>query len=353
MEIKKWTQKEFLDAMLKNLKNTEDKTPNSFSYDILSATAIVFQWMDTKLEELLKLFDVDSLEDEDLTKRVFQTAGLVRNEATFSTGTIKATGENGTSIPKDTVFKAGEVEFKSLEKTEIINSVAYVKVQCLESGDIGNVVVNSITELKEKIQGVIDITNEKSFTNGYNEESDDDLRERFYEVLQNPPKAGNPAHYKLWATDVDGIWNARVFRTWQGGGTVKIVVIGDDRKEVNKEMIERVKENVINNAPIRYESLTVESATPKDINISIKIKRTSQKELVNLKEDIENQIKKYFYDVTFRENFISYAKVGGEVLKVDGVLDYADLMVNSIKENVKLLETEYPRLSKVEVVEIE
>ena len=37
------TQEEFLKTMLNNLSNTEDKSPNSFSYDILSAAAIIFE----------------------------------------------------------------------------------------------------------------------------------------------------------------------------------------------------------------------------------------------------------------------------------------------------------------------
>lgn len=344
------TQEEFLQSMLSNLSNTEDKTPNSFSYDILSAAAIVFEDFQRVIMELFKKFDVMNLEDEELDARVLQIAGIRRKQATQSTGEVTITGTPNTVISKDTVFLAGNVEF-TIDQDYVIpeSGNITVKVKSVIYGGNANVLPNAIDRAKSQIIGVDNISNSKEIMNGYDQETDDDLRERYLEKLLHPPKAGNPAHYKLWATEVDGIWNAKVFRTWQGGGTVKVVVIGLDRKAVGSDLIEKVKKHILEEAPIRYEDLTVESATTKKIKVDVKIKLTQNANLIEVKEEIKDRIEKYFYSISFKEDIVSYAKVGAEILKVPGVADYDNLKLNGSMGNVEMKETEVPELESLGV----
>lgn len=344
------TQEEFLQSMLSNLSNTEDKTPNSFSYDILSAAAIVFEDFQRVILELFKKFDVMNLEDEELDARVLQIAGIKRKQATQSVGEVTITGLPKTVIPKETVFLAGSLEFR-IDRDYIIPDTGNitVKVKSVGYGGDANVLPNAIDKSNPQIIGVDNISNAKEINNGYDQETDDDLRERYLEKLLHPPKAGNPAHYKLWATEVDGIWNAKVFRTWQGGGTVKVVVIGLNRKAVGPDLIEKVKKHILEEAPIRYENLTVESATTKKVKVDVKIKLTQNANLIEVKEEIKDRIEKYFYSISFKENIVSYAKVGAEILKVPGVADYDDLKLNGSLGNVELKETEVPALESLGV----
>lgn len=345
------TQEEFLQEMLINLSNTEDKTPNSFSYDILSAAAIVFEDFQRVILELFKKFDVMNLEDEELEIRVLQIAGLRRKQATQSTGEITVTGIPKTVIPKETTFLAGNVEFV-IDKDYVIPEAGNIniKVKSTEYGGGANVLPNAINKSNPQIIGINNISNAREIMNGYDKETDDDLRERYFEKLLNPPKAGNPAHYKLWATEVDGIWNAKVFRTWKGGGTVKVVVIGLNRKAVGSELIEKVKKHILEEAPIRYEDLTVESATTKKIEVDVKIKLAQNANLIEVKQAIKERIEKYFYSISFKENIVSYAKVGAEILKVNGVSDYDELKLNGSIGNISMKETEVPELESLGVI---
>ena len=344
------TQEEFLQSMLSNLSNTEDKTPNSFSYDILSAAAIVFEDFQRVILELFKKFDVMNLEDEELDARVLQIAGIKRKQATQSTGEVTITGAPNTVILKETVFLAGSLEF-TIDQDYVIPESGNITIQVksVTYGGDANVLPNAIDKSNPQIMGVDNISNAKDINNGYDQETDDDLRERYLEKLLHPPKAGNPAHYKLWATEVDGIWNAKVFRTWQGGGTVKVVVIGLNRKAVGPDLIEKVKKHILEEAPIRYERLTVESATTKKVKVDVKIKLTQNANLIEVNEEIKNRIEKYFYSISFKENIVSYAKVGAEILKVPGVADYDDLKLNGSLGNVELKETEVPELESLGV----
>lgn len=344
------THKDFLDSMLANLSNTEDKSPNSFSYDILSAAAIVDVDLQDLILELFDKFDVQNLEGEDLESRVYQIAGIQRKLATRSTGKVLVTGISGTPIPKDTLFFAGEVGF-SLDRDYTIPEAGSLEVQVtsLDFGGVANVVPGSITKTVPIIGGINDITNPQEIRNGYDAETDDDLRERYLEKLTNPPKAGNPAHYKLWATEVDGIWAAKVFRTWQGGGTVRVVVIGLDRKTVGPELLDKVRVHILEEAPIRYEGLTVESAKAKKMDIKMNLKLEKNADLIQVKESIREAINAYFYKISFRETYASQAQIGAEVLKIEGVEDYTDLVVTG----AKMEETEVPELGSLEVSTLE
>lgn len=353
MEINEKTQEEFLKMMLDNLANTEDKTPNSFSYDALSSAAIVFRYFQEIILELFKKFDVTNLEGEELDTRALQIAGLTRKEPTYATGLVRINGEEGTFIPKGTVFLADEKEYRSIDDYTVSN-LGYVDVRVKAGilGSDGNVSIGEINKLKHQIPGVSKVTNEDDLHNGYDLEQDGDLIERYLYTLANPPKAGNPSHYKLWATEVDGVWDAKVFRTWKGPSTVRVVVVGLDRKKLDDYMIEKIKNHIMEEAPITYADLTVESAKTKPVNIKVSVySKSANKE--QLQRDITDVVDKYLYSISFRESYVSMAKVGKLILSLDNVLDYKDLALNGKTGNIKLADDEIPDFTNVEVSLIE
>lgn len=350
MDIQQRTHEEFLQTMLANLANTEDKTPNSFSYDILSSTAIVFKYMQSTIIDLLKLFDVDNLNGSDLDMRVLQIAGLERKQSTRSTGIVTVTGEPGTEIKEGALFLADELEFTA-DKTVTIPEGGVVDLWVTSEiyGAAANVISGAITKTEPRIAGITDITNRNPIENGYSEESDPDLRERYYDVLLNPPRGGNPAHYKLWATEVDGIWDAKVFRTWKGPSTVRVVLVGLDRKKIDARMIERVKEHIIEEAPIAYENLTVESAKIKKIDVKLTAIADDTVDVQGMKDGVKEKLDEYFFSISFRQSFVSLAKVGKTILDIDTIHDYEDLTLNGAAENVELADDEIPDIGEIDV----
>lgn len=353
LDIPTKTKEDFLALMLGNLNNTEDKSPNAFSYDILSSTSIVFKYLQDMVTDLFGKFDVTNLEDEELDIRVSQIAGLERKPATKATGTIRVTGEADTEIPKDSVFMAEDLAFVTTKDYKILSSgVVMIEVECMEPGGVGNVVPGAINAMADKIRGVQNITNPEAFVNGYDEEHDWDLIERYLDTLANPPKAGNPAHYKLWATEYPGIWEAKVFRTDKGPSTVRVVVVGLDRKALDEATLKKVKAHILEEAPIAYENLTVESAKVKDVVIQAKIlTRNGDKDL--LTQAIQENLDNFLYKLAFRKSYVSYAKVGQLILDTPGVKDYEDLTINGAKENLALGETEIPSLKSVTISLVE
>lgn len=343
------THEEYLDLMLNGLENTKDKTPNSFSYDVLSAAGILFVEFARRFEELAKKFDVDNLEGFELEKRVFQITGLKRKQATYARGLIKITGTVGTVIDAGKIFQTEEgEEFRTLERVVIGDSGEIdVKVEALRIGPFGDVDKDTIKISKDYIKGIESVTNPADFTNGYGEESDDDLRERYYSYLQDPPKAGNPAHYRLWAEEVDGVGYAKVYRTWKGPSTVKVVIIDIERKGASSDLVEKVRKHIMEEAPIHWENLTVVSAKEKPIDVSGKIEVRNGYSKSEVLENIKEKITAYLAEVAFKKSYVSFAKVAHAILESEGLVDFDDLRINGTYDNIDLADEEVAVLGQV------
>ena len=78
-------------------------------------------------------------------------------------------------------------------------------VVCTTAGIVGNVGVNSITKMPVTISGVTSVTNATPTSGGYDEEVDNDLRERTYSKIRTPGTSGNINDYRNWALSVEGV----------------------------------------------------------------------------------------------------------------------------------------------------
>lgn len=104
---------------------------------------------------------------------------------------LKASGEVVFNLNKNTQIPAGtlvrtlyNVYFKTLETVQSVEEGNYrVRVEALEYGIIGNVEPNEITVIANPMNGINSVTNPESFLNGQDEESDEELQDRYYDSL--------------------------------------------------------------------------------------------------------------------------------------------------------------------------
>lgn len=342
---------EFLSMQLSNLKNTTDKTPNSFSYDIVSAASIVDVELQRRIYEIYQKLNVDNLVGMELERRVFQMAGVIRKDATRSYGKLKIKGIVGTLIPAQTVFLSddGKKYITFYDYTIGDSGEIDIYVYSYDYGSETNTEAHTINKVEKYINGLSSVDNLFPISGGYDVENDGDLRERYYWKIQNPPKAGNPDHYKLWAEEVEGIGYAKVFRTWQGPSTVKVVVIGSDHKAVSGDMIEKVKNHIMKEAPIHWEKLTVKSASETNIDIKAKLDLKGGYVIDEVKSNIKDNIEIYLAEIAFKKSFVSYAKIAQAIMDTEGVADFDDLRINSTYDNIELEDEQVGVVGKIEV----
>ena len=342
------TEEQIKQDMLNSIKNTVDKTEKSIVHDALSPTAIEIANFYTQLEYVAGKIDVENLEALELETFINQRTGITRRRATRSITNVIVSGTEGATIKKGDLISTDTVNFVALEDVTIDETgQASVVVSAEVEGSIGNVPINSINRFPVALTGIIDAYNPESVTNGYDEETDDELRARYYSKLQKPGKAGNKYHYLEWANEVVGVGGVRVNPRFNGPLTMQVVIIDNNKQPASVDLLEAVEGHIAMEMPFGVDELSVISAASKAIDINVNIIKNTNDTEEEIKTNIENDIKEYLKEIAFEENYVSYAKLGSIILEAKGVLDYSDLKVNNSIANVEIA---YDEVATVGVV---
>lgn len=343
--------------MLNDISDDYVKDVGTFTRDLIRTFAIQSHKFEGKLQEYFKKLDVYNLSGEELARFVEQRKGLHRKKANFSKGILTVEG-NGAIKASDIFETESGNRYKAIEGVAI-NTIGSVSIEAEISGANGNVGANSIIFMPVTLQGIIKVTNKAPTIDGYDEENDDSLRERYLIEIQKPATSGNAYHYIQWCREVVGVGDVRVFPLWNGNNTVQMVIIDDNKMVPNEELTNRVQEYVdpkgYNNdtwgtgagqAPIGA-YCTVIGATAKVLNIDTILILKEGYNLEDLKPLIEFEIKEYLKNIAFKRDTVSYAVLSSWILNVEGIQEWTSFTINDLQQNVKIEEKEIAVLGNV------
>lgn len=340
--------------ILNNIPDTYQKTVGYPIYDISRAVAIAVSGLTTDLDTVYNFQDVENKSGDDLTLFVLQRKNIIRKLATYAATNLTITGENFIIKKGDLFSTNGNILFAST--VDYTGNSTIIPVQSLTLGSVNNVIANTIINMPVTIAGITSITNLTDVTNGYDEESDSELRQRYYDAIQEPAISGNVYHYKQWAKSIIGVGDCKVNPLANGDGTVEVVLINQNKQPASDDLVLEVQ-NYIDpsssgqgngQAPIGAYCYVV-SATALNINVSVTLTLVSGYILANVKTNIENKITEYLKSVAFQQNFISLAKIGNAILDSEGVLDYSSLLINGLASNLAIGEKQVAILGTVTV----
>lgn len=333
--------------ILDNIALDIDKREGSILNTFASANAMSLAKAYIEMGDILSLGFIEDTFDNYLDKRVSEF-GVYRKKGTKATGQIKVTGDEGTVISNGTTFLCNDLKFVMLNDVVIGEEDDICYVEAEEVGYKYNLSPNSIFTLIEPINGVKTLTNETAFKNGVDIETDEELRKRFIKVVNNPSTSGNKNHYEEWALEVNGVGRAIVYPLWNGNGTVKVMIVGNDNKPVLEEVITNCKLHIEENMPIGCQ-LTVITPTNLDITIvaNIELKEGYDKE--EIKQEFEAKINEYLKSVTTE---LTYSKVYGLLANILGVEDITSLTVNGGTSNITIAEDKIINITSIDISEV-
>ncbi|MBQ8919432.1 MAG: baseplate J/gp47 family protein [Acidaminococcaceae bacterium] len=356
MSIK--TVETILQEMLDAVSNTYQKTEGFPTWDLLKAAALGLKKLWDKAFEVEKLLNVDNLEGTVLERFVYQRKGLTRKAATYAKGYITILTGDGTINKGDLFSTSGNVQFMSTETKEV-TAGSVVAVQAVISGAAGNVAAETITEMPVTLAGIAKVINMEAMEGGYEAETDNSFRKRYYEVLREPATSGNIYHYKQWAKEISGVGEAKVFPLWQGDNTVQVIIVDSDGLVPGHDLINQVQEYIDPGqggtgegaAPIGA-YCTVTAATPLNIIVSADIILRGAAELETVRQAIAINIAAYLKEIAFKSSWVSVGKIGDVLINTEGVEDYNNLIVNGGTVRVAIPEKSVAVLSEVDVNDI-
>lgn len=332
-------------AMMSNIDDKFDKSNGSFVFDVTRTVAIEIEERDAKIDTLLDKVDVENLGGEDLTKFVFQRTGLSRRSATYASTNVIINGAPSAVINAGDLVAAGDIFYRAVNQAVLDeNGTAQVLVQCTQPGIIGNVPVGAINSFPVTLPNITSVTNPIPVMNGYDGESDESLRKRYYEKIQHPGKSGNKYHYLEWAKSVPGVGKAKVFPKYNGPLTMRVAVIDANGALASQSLLDEVRSYIESQMPFGVEELSIVTASELIIDISGKFILKNGYSWDDVAVNMKNKVSNYFKEIAFEEgiDYVSYAQVGREILEVDGIEDYSDLLLNGSNGNIPIGELEIP-----------
>ena len=299
--------------MLANIDNEYRKRQGYPTYDLTRGFAFgVKDCWDLAYNTALKL-DVENLSGTELDLFISERTGLDRKRATKSKGEITIVNGDGSILKGDLFATVDGVQFVATESKEV-HSGDTVNIESVVGGYDKNVGIGEITELPITLQGIYKVTNNTPLTGGYDTETDEDYRNRYY---------------------------------------TKLVLIGNDFKPASDDLVNRVqafidpKKNGDGSGVATIGAVTtVVKATTKSVNIDIYGLQVSGN-METTKEAIKKNLERYIKTSAFNKDYISLAKIGLVVAETKNVEDYREIRLNNSHNRLTLNNDECGVLNEV------
>lgn len=348
---------EIMRGMLGDISDDYVKEPGTFTYDLTKTYALQSLEVEKLIANLYSKLDVNNLYGEELERFVKQRKGISKKKANPAKGFLKVEGNGNIKVGDLFETESGNRYF-AVENVKI-NVTGEVKIEATIPGVNGNVGANTIKLIPITLSGIAKVTNPQPLIDGYDEETDESLKERYFIELQKPPTSGNIYHYIQWSREVVGVGDARIFPLWNGNNTVQVVIIDDNKETANQELINRTQEYIdpkgednatwgtgAGQAPIGA-YCTVISATGKiiDVNSTLILEKGYTLEVVQ--PLVEKKLKEYLKSIAFKKNSVSYALMSSWIMDVEGVQEWTTLTINGSQNNIKVEEKEVGILGSV------
>lgn len=348
---------ELMEQKLDQIDDKRDKRQGSLIFDALAPNAAETATFYADLDLLEDRTFADTATGDDLTRRAAER-GISRKPAVKATFYGRFLNEDGKEYP----VEAGMRFFLEKYYYVVLSREAdgrYV-LECETAGACGNDYLGNLLPL-ENMDGLAAATLEELRTDGEDEEGDEELRKRYFASFDADAFGGNIADYQRKVTALQNVGGVKVYPAWDGGGTVKLVIIDQgwraptetELAELQKEIDPERRGDGYGIAPIGHQ-VTVEGVTEVTCSVTMNISLAEGAVQETVLEDIRSRFEVYFEELrkSWAESEyltvrISYLE--SRVLDADGVVDISDCMVNGNGGNTVLKADEIPVLGEIGV----
>jgi uncharacterized phage protein gp47/JayE len=338
-----------LQRMFSRIPDDIDKSEGSFIWDALAPVAAELAQAAIWAQEVLRRGFASTTFGQYLDLRC-EEHGITRRPAVKATGQVTFTGTPGTVIPAGTQVSTASSEaapaifFATKSDANIgAGGTVTVNIEAVEAGTGGNVAAGTITMLAQPVAGVTSVINTAATTGGLDKEDDASLLARYLAKVRSPGTSGNKADYINWAMEVPGVGGVQVIPLWNGPGTVKVVLLGTDKKPASQTVVDAVQNYIApvagtgeGRAPIGA-TVTAAAATAVTVNTAATVVLDGTRTLAEVTADYEAALDQYYTDIAFSEDpTVRYNVAGSLLLSIKGVTDYSNLTLNGGTSNITI-----------------
>lgn len=344
------TYEVILQRMLDRVSATMNKREGAIIYDALAPAAAELASAYIAFDSMMQETFGDTASREFLV-RLCADRGFAPYAATQAICTVAF---DGADVPIGNRFSGGNTSYVYIGNNQ---------VQCEEAGVIGNEYIGPIVPI-EYVQGLQRAEITEIAIYGEDEESTEDLRERYRESFEERAFGGNKKDYKNKTLSISGVGAVKITPVWNGAGTVKLTVLSSVFGKASESLVALAQKEFDPNqdgmgdglAPIGH-VVTVYAPTEVVININSNITYDSGYDWETCKTHIISAIEAYLLslrkewgndiDGEYPVLVVRIAQIEAAILSVHGVVDVDGTTINSKAQNLTLSDFEIPVLGVI------
>ena len=346
-----------MERKLDMIDDRRDKRQGSLIYDALAPNAAETATFYADLDMLEDRTFADTANGEDLTRRAAER-GVLRKAAVKATFYGHFLDAEGAEYPVEMGrrFFLEEYYYVVIGRED---DGRYV-LECETAGACGNDYLGNLIPL-ETMDGLAEATLEELRTDGEDEEGDEELRNRYFGSFDADAFGGNIADYKRKITALQNVGGVKVYPGWNGGGTVKTVIIDQgwrapteiELADLQNQIDPESRGEGYGIAPIGHQ-VTAAGVAEVICNVTLGITMAEGAVQETVLADIRSRFETYFEDLrkkwadsTNLTVRISYLE--SRALDAEGVVDISDCSINGESGNLVLEADEIPVLGEIGV----
>ena len=359
IDVTQETYQNILQAMLERVPDSYDKRDTSPIPTALGPAAWALEGFYLSLNQVQQQAFVQTASGDSLDLLAV-IAGLTRYPASAAVrlGVFNATISTGARF--STINGENSINFMVTATATVSDPTEgfyYYQLTAETPGTIGNEYTGPILPI-QTIPGLTSAEITDILIPGDDTETDEAFRERIIEALNERPFGGNIASYRQYVLGLDGVGAVQVYPTWNGGGTVKLSVLGADWLPASEELVESVQNAVdpppnqglgLGMAPIGAQ-VTVAAPTELTVNVSATLTLQSGYQIGQVQQPIEDAIEAYLltvrqaWDTNTSTTSVVYeanvylARITAAIVGVTGVVNATNVTLNGGTADLELTE---------------
>lgn len=376
--LEQYTYEYLMQLALSYVPDDRDKREGSVIYDALAPFCQVLAAGVLQLRDFYTQTYAVTATGEDLDNRVAEQ-GLSRYAATYAVKRIALADAEGNPV----IVPLG-ARFSTVSDTNPVNYTVTAQYReegvvvpgsyeatCEELGVIGNEYFGNLINITF-IQGLAEATMTTTLIPARDEETDEELRGRYFESLNQKAFGGNIADYRTKVMSLDGVGSVQIYPVWAGGGTVKLSIVDPTYSQCSPEFIATIQKEIdpenaqgetgtgLGIAPIGHK-VTVVTPEVVDINVSATVTLQAGYSLEQVRAPITTALISYIQslkagwadanDMNIYNCDVFVARVSATIVNVTGVANVTDVMLNGAAKDIVLAQTgevqQLPELGEV------
>ena len=346
----------WLNLMLDNVPNDIDKREGSIIYDAVAPAAMVSAQQSLSLANIIRETYIKTAQDEFLDYRAVEH-GTSRYTATNTEVKARFNDDDGNPVNVNIGDRFASIAESPIFYTVIkANNDGTAEMQAEEAGTSANGYIGQVLPVTPNDNLAWAEITEVTIP-ARDEETDDHLRARLLNANSWVAYGGNVADYLDMTSKIHDVGATQVYPTWDGAGTVKLVILNNDLMPASQTLIKKVKEEIdpedketqgYGLAPIDHRVTVVAPETFKvDITMNITIADSANADTIkaNIKTSLEEFFKSLRKDWSIVNptagrgySMIIYrSKILSKVMMIDVVANATMPRLNGKDEDLQLV----------------